>query len=159
AWLAGAQHPYFLWVHFYDPHAPYDPPPAFAERFPGKPYDGEIAASDFGVGTLISGLPADQQSQTLVVATADHGEALGEHGELQHGVLLYDSTLHVPLMMRGPGIPAGLRIGRQVRHVDILPTLLDLAGLQLPGGGDGVSLRPLLDGSSRQSQDEAPLSY
>jgi arylsulfatase A-like enzyme/Flp pilus assembly protein TadD len=159
AWLASARHPYFLWVHFYDPHAPYDPPPAFAERFPGKPYDGEIAASDFGVGTLLSALPADQQSQTIVVATADHGEALGEHGESQHGVLLYDSTLHVPLMMRGPGIPAGIRIGRQVRHVDILPTLLDLAGLKLPGGGDGASLRPLLDGSAERSRDEAPLSY
>jgi Flp pilus assembly protein TadD len=159
SWLGSAPHPFFLWVHFYDPHAPYEPAPAFAERFPGKPYDGEIAASDFGVGALLAAVPADQQSRTIVVATADHGEALGEHGESQHGVLLYDSTLRVPLMMRGPGIPAGVRVERQVRHVDILPTLLDLVGLQPPVGGDGSSLKPLLNGSEKPLQDEAPLSY
>ncbi len=159
AWLADAPHPYFLWVHFYDPHAPYDPPPAFAARFPGKPYDGEIAASDFGVATLLGAVPADRRSRTIVVATADHGEALGEHGESQHGVLLYDSTLHVPLMMQGPAIPKGIRVERQVRHVDILPTTLDLLGIATPAGGDGVSLRPLFDHSKDRASDEAPLSY
>ncbi|HEX7136680.1 MAG TPA: sulfatase-like hydrolase/transferase, partial [Vicinamibacterales bacterium] len=159
AWLASAPHPYFLWVHFYDPHAPYDPPPAFAERFPGRPYDGEIAASDFGVGALLAAVPVDRQSRTIVVATGDHGEGLGDHGESQHGVLLYDSTLHVPLMMRGPGIPAGVRVERQVRHVDILPTVLDLVGLQPPVGGDGESLRPLFDSKAARPSGEAPLSY
>jgi arylsulfatase A-like enzyme/Tfp pilus assembly protein PilF len=159
AWLATAPHPYFLWVHFYDPHAPYDPPPAFAQRFPGRPYDGEIATSDFGVGELLAAVPGDRRANTIVVATADHGESLGEHGESQHGVLLYDSTLHVPLVMAGPGIPAGVRVERQVRHVDIMPTVLDLVGIQVPAGGDGVSLKPSFGGAQPRPSDEAPLSY
>jgi choline-sulfatase len=158
-WLANAPHPYFLWVHFYDPHAPYNPPPAFAARFPGKPYDGEIAASDFGVATLLGALSVDWQSRTIVVATADHGEGLGDHGESQHGLFLYDSTLHVPLMMRGPAIPPGVRIDRQVRHVDILPTILDLVGVTSPPGGNGVSLRGLFERSQSRISGDAPLSY
>jgi choline-sulfatase len=159
AWLATAAHPYFLWVHFYDPHAPYDPPPAFAAQFPGRPYDGEIAASDFGVATVLGAVQENRQLDPIVVATGDHGEALGEHGESQHGVLLYDSTLHVPLMMRGPSIPSGIRIDRQVRHVDILPTVLDLLGIATPAGTDGTSLRPLFEHPQNRRSDDIPLSY
>jgi arylsulfatase A-like enzyme/Tfp pilus assembly protein PilF len=158
AWLAHAPRPYFLWVHFYDPHAPYDPPPAFGERFPGRPYDGEIATSDFGVATLLDALPTDR-SGTIVVATGDHGEGLGDHGESQHGILLYDSTLHVPLIMTGPGIPPDVRVTRQVRHVDVLPTILAMAGIPVPAGVDGASLQPLLDRTPARPTDEAPLAY
>src|SRR5262249_4590342 len=127
-WLADAPPPYFLWVHFYDPHAPYDAPPAFAAKFPGRPYDAEVATSDFGVSTVLNALPPDRRAETLVVVTGDHGESLGEHGESEHGILLYDATLPVPLIMRGPGVPAGLRVARQGRHVDLLPTIRSSAG-------------------------------
>jgi choline-sulfatase len=146
-WLKDAPRPFFLWVHFYDPHAPYDPPPAFAAKFPGRPYDGEIAAADFGVSTLLDALPASRRSETLVVVTGDHGESLGEHGESEHGILLYDSTLHVPLIVQGPGVGAGVTVSRQVRHVDLLPTIAELVGVSSPGSIDGVSLVPLLRGS------------
>ena len=146
-WLKEAPRPFFLWVHFYDPHAPYDPPPAFAAKFPGRPYDAEVAAADFGVGTLLDAVPAARRSQTLVVLTGDHGESLGDHGESQHGILLYDATLHVPLIVQGPGIAAGVSISRQARHVDLLPTIADLTGVAAPAGNDGVSLAPLLRGA------------
>ena len=129
-----APRPYFLWVHFYDPHAPYDPPPAFAAKFPGRPYDGEVATSDFGVATLLDALPPDRRADTVIVATGDHGESLGEHGEQEHGIFLYDATLHVPLIIAGPGVPAGTVVKRQVRHVDILPTALALVGVTPPPG-------------------------
>ena len=85
SWLATAPRPLFLWVHFYDPHAPYDAPPAFAEKFPGRPYDAEAAASDFGVSTLLAAMDSARRAETVVVATGDHGEGLGEHGEPEHG--------------------------------------------------------------------------
>jgi len=146
-WLATAPRPYFLWVHFYDPHAPYDAPPAFAAKFPGKPYDAEVATADFGVSTLLTALPPDRRADTLVVVTGDHGESLGEHGESEHGILLYDATLHVPLIVRGPGIPAGARVQQQVRHVDLLPTIAGLVGVSAPPGIDGVDLLPLRSSS------------
>src|SRR5439155_6382798 len=143
-WIASAPRPFFLWVHFYDPHAPYDPPPAFAEKFPGWPYDGEVAAADFGVATLLDALTPERRRETVIVATADHGESLGEHGEPEHGVLVYDATLHVPLVIAGPGIAAGTVVRRQVRHVDLLPTALELLGVKPPAGLDGTSLAPTL---------------
>jgi choline-sulfatase len=139
-WLAKAPRPFFLWVHFYDPHAPYAPPPAFAAKFPGQPYEAEIAASDFGVSTLLAALTPERRENTVIIATADHGESLGEHAELEHGILLYDATLHVPLIMRGPGVPAGIVVRQQVRHVDVLPTALALLGVKAPSPIDGVSL-------------------
>jgi arylsulfatase A-like enzyme len=160
-WLANAPRPFFLWVHFYDPHAPYDPPPAFAAKFRGRPYDGEVATSDFGVSMVLDAVPAARRAETLIVATGDHGESLGEHGESEHGILLYDSTLHVPLIMRGPGVPPGLTIREQVRHVDLLPTIAELLAVKPPAGLDGVSLVPLLksDPHVRKSADSAPVSY
>jgi len=165
-WLAAAPHPFFLWVHFYDPHAPYDPPPAFAGRFAGRPYDGEVASADFGVGSVIGALPAATRGNTLIVVTGDHGESLGEHGESEHGILLYDATLHVPLIIQGPGVGAHLRVDRQVRHVDLLPTIAELSGNPPPAGIDGVSLAPLLRGavpggtrSGINNSNEPPASY
>jgi len=144
AWMRNAPHPFFLWVHFYDPHAPYDAPPAFAARFPGRPYDAEVAAADFGVATLLGAIAPDRRAATLVVATGDHGESLGEHGESEHGLLLYDATLHVPLIVQGAGLAEGVSVRRQVRHVDLVPTIAELAGVRIPGSVDGVSLAPLL---------------
>lgn len=155
-WIASAPRPFFLWVHFYDPHAPYDPPPAFAAKFPAQPYDGEVAASDFGVSMLLDALTPERRAGTVIVATGDHGESLGEHGESEHGILLYDATLHVPLVMRGPGIPPGVTVREQVRHVDLLPTILDLLGVKPPSPLDGVSLVPLMSGSHR---NQPPASY
>ena len=159
AWLRTAPEPFFLWVHFYDPHAPYDPPPAFAAKHPGQPYDGEVATSDFGLSMVLDAIPADRRAGTLVIATADHGESLGEHGESEHGILLYDATLHVPLVMRGPGVPAGVTVRRQVRHVDLVPTIAELVGVEAPSGLDGVSLVPLVTGRGGNGGHDAPLSY
>ncbi len=89
AWLGqrGAGKPYFLWVHLFDPHSPYSPPPPFRERFRSRPYDGEVAYVDQEVGRLLSAVKGDK---TVVVVMSDHGESLGEHGEYSHGVFLYD---------------------------------------------------------------------
>lgn len=156
AWLKAAPRPFFLWVHFYDPHAPYDAPPAFRAKFPGRPYDAEVATSDFGVGMLLDALPPGRRAETVVMAAGDHGEALGEHGEAEHGILLYDATLHVPLVVAGPGVPSGTIERRQVRLVDVLPTALALLGVAPPAGVDGESLVPLFAGGRLP---DAPLSY
>ena len=155
AWLASAARPFFLWVHFYDPHAPYDPPPAFGARFPGRPYEGEIATSDWALGEVLRAVDK-RSTNALVVVTADHGESLGEHGELEHGIFLYDATLRVPLIMAGSMIRAGARVRQQVRHVDILPTVLDWTNATPPDRLDGISLKPLLDG---RTPTTTPPSY
>jgi len=131
AWLqTTGERPFFAWVHVFDPHAPYEPPPPFAERFEAAPYDGEVAYADQQVGRLLEWLDrSGAASRTLVVVTSDHGEGLGEHGEDEHQLFVYDSTLRVPLLFRWPGqLPAGKRIGGQYRSVDLLATLLELLG-------------------------------
>ncbi len=158
-WIATAPRPFFLWVHFYDPHAPYEPPPAFAKKFPGRPYDGEVATSDYGVSMILDALSPARRAETVIVATGDHGESLGEHGESEHGILLYDATLHVPLAMQGPGIPSGIVVRQQVRHVDLLPTVTDLLGVKAPTPIDGISLMPLVRGSGRRDRTDGPISY
>ena len=122
--------PFFLWVHFFDPHHPYSPPEPFRSRFDEAPYDGEIAYTDREIGRL---LEAIDPANTLVVATADHGESLGEHGEQTHGIFVYDSTLHVPLILAGPGISRGARMSKgPVGLVDVLPTLLKKLDIERP---------------------------
>jgi arylsulfatase A-like enzyme len=141
AWLADARAPYFAWVHLFDPHDPYDPPVDLKTRFAAAPYDGEIAAVDRLVGRLISAA----RPGTLIVVAADHGEALGDHGEATHGVFLYDETLHVPLVIRLPdGRGAGVRVPARVRLADVAPTLLQAIGAPVPAEMDGRSLLPLL---------------
>ncbi|MFB3906230.1 MAG: sulfatase-like hydrolase/transferase [Acidobacteriota bacterium] len=140
--------PFFLWLHYYDPHVPYDPPEPFRARFRANPYAGEIAYTDTQIGRVLEWLRAKYiEDRTLVVLIGDHGESLGEHGEYTHGVFLYDSTIHVPLIMAGPGLPAGARVEQQVRSIDILPTVLDFLAAPDPGRIPGESLLPLLTSS------------
>ena len=107
--MAGAQSgkPYLLWVHVYDPHAPYQPPSPYKEQYKDRPYDGEIAYTDHELGRLFDAIrkksPADK---TLIAILSDHGESLGEHGEYTHGVFLYDATLRIAFMLAGPGVPS-----------------------------------------------------
>ncbi len=133
---------FFLWVHYFDPHLSYDPPEPFASRYPSAPYDGEIAYTDQQLGRLLEWLDRNQvRSRTLVIVTADHGEGLGEHDEADHGALLYDSTLHVPLIISGPPpVPQGCVVRRQVCLIDVVPTVLAAAGRPVPAGLDGASL-------------------
>jgi len=139
--------PFFLWVHYYDPHAPYEPPGDLAERFGSSPYDGEIAFVDRQLGRLLRTLDEEGRlSRTVVLVVGDHGEGLGEHGEGTHGLFIYDSTLRVPLIVAGPGVPAGRVSSTVARGMDVLPTLLDLAGVPTPAAVEGRSLRPALEG-------------
>jgi arylsulfatase A-like enzyme/Flp pilus assembly protein TadD len=148
AWLAGAERPFFLWVHYYDPHERYAPPEPFASRFAGRPYDGEIAYVDSELGRLLAALAArGELDETLIAVTADHGESLGEHAEITHSYTLYDAVLAVPLVFRGPGVPAGRVVEGVVRTVDVAPTLSALLGLAPSGESDGADLSPLWSGS------------
>ncbi|HLN04341.1 MAG TPA: sulfatase-like hydrolase/transferase [Bryobacteraceae bacterium] len=147
-WL-GAQSgkPYLLWVHVYDPHAPYQPPSPYKEQYRDRPYDGEIAYTDHELGRLFEAIrkksPADK---TLIAVLSDHGESLGEHGEYTHGVFLYDSTLRIAFLVAGPGVPSGLRVKQQARTIDFLPTILDLMGGRAPATVQGTSLTPYFHG-------------
>jgi arylsulfatase A-like enzyme/Flp pilus assembly protein TadD len=148
--------PFFLWAHFYDPHAPYDAPPAFAARFAGQPYNAEVAAADWALGDVIAALPADAAARTIIVVTADHGESLDEHGEPEHGMFVYDATLRVPFVIVAPGQPAGVTVTAQVRHVDLVPTILDFVGDRLTSELSGRSLRPYVAG---EQPSDVPPSY
>src|SRR5262245_10337288 len=124
-----------LWVHLYEPHDPYEPPEPFASRYRDRPYDGEVAYTDTLVGQLDDALERlGLKSQTLVAVVSDHGEGLGEHQETLHGFFVYQTTLAVPVILRGPEIVSGGRIDANVGLVDLLPTTLDLLGVPLPRG-------------------------
>jgi choline-sulfatase len=144
AWLsrlpsAISHQPFFLWVHLYDPHAPYNPPPEFRART-ATPYDGEIAYADAQLGRLFDALRSRAlMDRTVVVVAGDHGEGLGDHGERTHGMLLYDSTLRVPLIIAVPGQPAGTR-DEAVSLADLAPTLLHAAGITPPEAMKGRDL-------------------
>jgi tetratricopeptide (TPR) repeat protein len=141
-WIrAGGDAPWFCWVHLYEPHAPYAPPEPFAARFPGRPYDGEVAAADAALGALLEPLlQAGRNGRTLVVLTSDHGESLGEHGEATHGIFAYEATLRVPLVLYQPRILRPRVVPAPARHVDVLPTVLDALALPVPEGLAGRSL-------------------
>lgn len=145
-WLAAADDasPRFTWIHLYDPHAPYEPPEPFRSEYRDDPYAGEVAFVDHVVGRVLDALErSGELAQTLVAVVGDHGEGLGEHGERTHSLLIYNSTLHVPMILWGPGVvPQGKRVDHLVRVIDLAPTLLDLLGFEAELG-EGVSLRPL----------------
>jgi choline-sulfatase len=138
--------PFFVWLHLYDAHDPYDPPPPFREGFSGRPYDGEIAFDDGAIGTVLDRLDrAGRLSSTIVAVVGDHGESLGEHGEDTHAVFVYESTLRVPMILAWPGrLPAGRRVPALVRGIDLAPTLLDAAGQPPLPGAQGQTLMPLI---------------
>jgi len=193
SWLATAQPPWFLWVHFMDPHGPYTSPAERTASFrypdtqqlrrrlevspanwgfgvipryqalPGatrvgdyvRRYDGEIVGTDEQIGRLISHLEQNGLlDDTLVVVTADHGESLGEDDYFfQHGKLLNEASLRVPLVLRHPDLPQGKRIAAQASLVDLLPTLTALVGISLPGPVEGIDLRPVLAGQDLRTRD------
>jgi arylsulfatase A-like enzyme/Tfp pilus assembly protein PilF len=148
-WLAAAPARFFLWVHLYDPHAEYRPPPGFASAFPNRPYDGEIAFADAQVGRLLAAVDERfPDGRTLVVVTADHGESLGEHGEATHSHLVYDATQHVPLLVKGPGLPPGRVVDGVVALRDVAPTIVELAGAPPLAGATGRSLAAAARGAT-----------
>ena len=145
--------PFLLFVHFYEPHTPYAAPAAFDTRG-ASAYDREVAAADAALGALLDGLRAKGVRRPAIVVTSDHGEGLGDHGELEHGLLLYAEALRVPLLIARPdGKGAGTDVAATVRHVDIAPTLLELAGLDA-SGLDGAPLGPRLAGGARAAYSE-----
>jgi arylsulfatase A-like enzyme/Flp pilus assembly protein TadD len=148
-WIAAHRGgPWFVWVHVFDPHAPYQPPPPFDQQYAGRPYYGEVAATDAALAPLLDDVRTAAEP-ALVVVTGDHGEALGDHGEASHGLFAYESTLRVPLIIaevggasstshRGHGEVSDV----PVRHVDILPTILDAVSQPAPAGLAGRTLLP-----------------
>jgi len=163
-WLSHHQEtPFFIWLHFYDAHEPYDPPEPFKSHYASEPYDGEIAYTDSVVGSLLEVLQRHGLYQNTVIAVAaDHGEAFGEHGERWHGVFLYDETIHVPLLLKLPGERfAGKRVEARVALADVAPSLLQAARIPVSSTMQGQSLFPLIDapksagGKESKSPDRA----
>jgi len=147
-WLERRTGPWFLWVHVFDPHQPYEPPEPFRSQYPGSPYDGEIAFADSALGKLLGFLEdRNLRDRTAVIFTADHGESLGEHGESTHGYFAYNAVLRVPLILDLPGTKPG-RVEANVCHVDIFPTVCGFLGKKEPPGLQGRSLLPLVQGKS-----------
>lgn len=136
--------PHFVWVHLYDPHDPYEPPPPYSETYKDRLYDGEIGYADSALGQFITYLKKrNWYEDALVIVAGDHGEGLGEHGEDTHGIFLYDSTTHVPLILKLRNErEAGKVVEQQVRTTDILPTVLELLEIPAPANLDGASLKP-----------------
>ncbi len=161
AWLDGleAEERFFLWVHYYDPHQRYRPPPPYDTMFPASPYDGEIAFMDSQVGRLLTSLrESGLWDETLIVATSDHGESLGAHGEPTHGVLTYDATLRVVLAIKPPAA-AGMAPAvdeRTVSHRDLLPTLTGMMGWETPPQVQG---RVLLPAAAAETEREHPIYF
>ncbi len=157
-WLAQAGKPFFLWVHWFDPHTPYEAPLSWSQKL-DDPYDAEVAYTDDVLGRFLEGLGSTGSlERTLVVVAGDHGESLGDHGELTHGIFLYDATVHVPLVFYYPaGLTGGRVIPGQVRVIDVMPTVLDMMGVEPPEGMQGVSLLPMLLGEQEDLGLEAYL--
>jgi len=154
-WLDGHRTgPHFVWVHLYDPHDPYEPPPPYSERYKDHLYDGEIAFADSALGRFLNHLKEQHWYEgALIIVVGDHGEGLGEHGEDTHGIFLYDSTTHVPLIVKLPNEQeAGKVVEEQARTTDILPTILELLGIPAPASLDGTSLKSTLLGTEAPSR-------
>ena len=150
-WMGRQPGQFFEWVHVFDPHSPYRPPDDLAAQYGSQPYYGEVAFVDRALGPLFDRL-SSLSRPTLIIVTADHGESLGEHGELTHGMFAYEATIHIPLIVaridpRSPSPASGLVIDSAARHIDIVPTVLDLVGAEPDPKLLGSSLRGVIDGS------------
>jgi len=165
-WLEShRRQPFFIWVHLYDPHAPYDPPEPYARLYRTHPYDGEIAFDDEQVGRLFDYLKQQHlYEHSLIVLASDHGESLGEHGEKTHGFFIYNATLHVALIVRVPGIAPRV-IQHGVSLVDVMPTVLQALKIPRPPSVQGQSLLSMMMGresgfdSGEYSENYAPLIH
>ena len=140
-WLPSASSPFFVWIHLYDPHVPYEPPQEFLTKADGNAYDGEVAYADAQVGRLLDALDSRQAAASTVIAVAgDHGEALGDHGEQTHGMLVYDSTLLVPMIVAGPRDGAARMDSAAASLVSLGARLLSQAGLSTDGFGQATDV-------------------
>jgi arylsulfatase A-like enzyme/predicted Zn-dependent protease len=158
-WSRLSGKPRFLWVHYFDAHAPYAAPEPWGAAHQDDPYDGEIAYVDAEAGRLLDRIAQDAP-EAIVVVASDHGEGLGEHGEKTHGVFLYQSTVRVPLVIRAPGLwPGGKRVAQPVSLVDVVPTLLALAAIPIPPGLDGTDLAPAVAGAPLARREVYAESY
>jgi arylsulfatase A-like enzyme/Flp pilus assembly protein TadD len=154
-WIGRQNGKFFAWVHVYDPHSPYRPPDEFATRYARQPYYGEVAFVDRALGPLFDRL-ASLPRPTLVIVTSDHGESLGEHGELTHGMFAYEPTLRVPLIIakvsKSTQDAKGIAIDSPVRHIDLAPTILEAVGADREPGLSGASLAPVVNSADRSDR-------
>ncbi len=147
-WLQVQKKPWFCWVHCFDPHQPYAPPEPFKTQYRDNLYAGEVSYVDFALGRLFSFLQeTSQEKSTVIVFTGDHGEALGEHGEMTHGYFAYNSTLWIPLIIYHPRTKPG-QVNQNVCHADIFPTVCEILSLPTPAHVQGFSLVPAIKGKS-----------
>jgi arylsulfatase A-like enzyme/Flp pilus assembly protein TadD len=157
AWLRqNGNRRFFSWIHLYDPHTPYDPPSPFKEQYRGHPYRGEVAYMDSELGKFFDFLKREGLwDNTIIIACGDHGESFGEHREQGHGFFIYESTVHVPLIVRAPRPFPVQRVGRIVQLVDVAPTILDMLQVTPPAAVQGRSLFGLMLGRSEKGFDSA----
>lgn len=147
--------PFFAWLHYFDPHHPHEPPPPYNHRFADDLYLGEIAYSDECIGVLVDKLKEmGVYDNTMIVFLSDHGEGRGQHNEYTHSLLAYNSTLHVPLVIKNPGGAKGQRISKRVGTVDLLPTILKRIGIEPADDLQGVSLVDCLNPGFKESEPQ-----
>ncbi|MCU1302082.1 MAG: hypothetical protein JWQ87_2366 [Candidatus Sulfotelmatobacter sp.] len=156
-WLTSHPHgAHFVWVHLYDPHDPYEPPAPYSQIYKDHLYDGEIAYADSALANFIAYLKKHGwYESSVIVVVGDHGEGLGEHHEDTHGIFLYDTTTHVPLIIKLPAAASADKarvVEAQVRTIDILPTVLDIVGAPALQEKDGESLNVYFTGSEPEAR-------
>jgi len=145
-WLEGQRSPWFLWIHCWDPHTPYEPPEPFKTEYKEHPYEGEVAYVDLALEKLLDHMKKNRLfDSTLIIFTGDHGESLGQHGEQTHGFFAYNSSTWIPLIISHPASVPG-RVGYYVSHIDIFPTVCDVVGIAKPSVLQGRSLLPAMKG-------------
>lgn len=150
-WMKKQQGGWFCWIHLFDPHQPYLPPPPYDEKFRDDLYSGEVAYVDDQLGRVFNFLKENQViEKTLIVFTADHGEGLGDHGERTHSYFAYNSTIHIPFILYLPRI-SGKRIDTNICHIDIFPTICEVLGYRIPDHIQGESLIPIINGKKKKN--------
>jgi len=152
-WIGEQDRKWFAWIHVFDPHEPYRPPFPFDQKYKDDPYSGEVAYVDSQLEVLFNFLEErGVMDSTIIVLTSDHGEALGDKGEKSHGYFAYNNTIHVPLIIRIPGVKNQI-VEENVCHTDIFPTLCDALGGEIPSQIQGESLIPIIKGKKRAQKE------